>query len=81
MKIFDAKTLDIVVDGKLHVISLKELHRLIVEGKEPAITKPAQEQLKKLIWILAQIQVEGEWLLQSQWAIPNEYPKMDTCKR
>lgn len=75
MKIFEAKTLDVVVDGKLRVVSLKELHWLIVKGKEPAITRPSQEQLKELILLLAQIQAEGDWLLQSPWAIPNEYPK------
>ena len=81
MKIYDTKTIDVAVNGKLRTVSLKELHRLIVKGKEPAITKSSLDELKKLILLLAQIQIEGDWLLQSPWAIPNEYPNIDTWKR
>ena len=81
MKIYDTKTIDVVVDGKLRAVSLKQLPRLISEGKTPTLTRQGHDDLRKLIWLLAQIQVEGDWLLQSPWAIPNEYPKMDTCKR
>ena len=75
MKIYETKSFDVVVNGKLRVASLKELHQLIVQGKEPAIAKPSQDELKELILLLAQIQVEGDWLLQSPWAIPNDYSK------
>jgi hypothetical protein len=78
MTIFETKTLDVVINGKLHVISLKELHRLILKRKEPAITKEGYADLKKLISLIAQIQIQGDWLLQSPWAIPNDYSKTNT---
>lgn len=75
MKIYDTKTIDVAVNGKLRTVSLKELHRLIVDGKTPALTKQGQADFKKLILLLAQIQTEGDWLLQSPWAILTEYSK------
>jgi len=34
--------------------------------------------MEKLIWLLAQIQIEGDWLLQSPWAVANDYSKTNT---
>lgn len=78
MKIYDSKTLDVCVSGKLRMVSLKELMRLIVAGKNPALTKQGHDDFKKLIRLMAQIQTEGDWLLQSPWAIPTEFPKPKT---
>jgi hypothetical protein len=59
MKIYDTKTIDVGVNGKLRRVSLKQLLRLIVDGKTPAISRQGHADLKKLIWLLAQIQIEG----------------------
>ena len=71
MKIYDTKTIDVCVKGKLRMVSLHELLRLIEAGKTPALTKQGHTDLKKLIGLLAKIQIQGDWLLQSPWAIPN----------
>jgi hypothetical protein len=71
MKIYDTKTIDCAVNGKLRMVSLHELLRLIEAGKTPALTKQGHADLKKLIGLMAQIQIQGDWLLQSPWAIPN----------
>jgi len=78
MKIYDTKTIDVAVNGKLRMVSLKQLLRLISDGKTPALTKQGHSDLKKLIGLIAQIQIQGDWLLQSRWAIPNEYSKPNT---
>jgi hypothetical protein len=78
VKIYDAKTIDVADNGKLRTVSLKELHNLIIDGKTPALTKQGHSQLKQLIWLLAKIQIEGDWLLQSPWAVPTEFPDSDT---
>ena len=71
MKIYHEKSIDVCVNGKLRMVSLNELLRLIVDGKNPALTKQGHADFKKLIWLMAQIQIQGDWLLQSPWAIPN----------
>jgi len=73
MKIYDTKTIDSAVNGKLRMVSLNELLRLIVDGKNPALTKQGHADFKKLIRLIAQIQIEGDWLLQSPWAVPTEF--------
>ena len=77
MKICETKFIDVADNGKLRTVSLNELHSLIIDGETPAITRQGQNQLKQLIGILARIQVEGDWLLQSPWAVPTEVPKED----
>jgi len=81
MKIYQEKLIDVCVNGKLRMVSLNELLRLIVDGKNPALTKQGHSDLKKLIWLIAQIQVQGDWLLQSPWAIPTEFKNCKTSKR
>jgi hypothetical protein len=71
MKIYDTKAIDCAVNGKLRIVSLNELRRLIAAGKTPALTKQGHGDLKKLIGLLAEIQIQGDWLLQSPWAVPN----------
>ena len=78
MKIYDTKTMDVVANGKLRAVSLKQLLRIISDGKTPTLTKQGHSDYKKLIWLIAQIQISGDWLLQSPWAIPNEYLNTDT---
>jgi hypothetical protein len=78
MKIYDTKTIDVGVNGKLRTVSLKQLLRLITDGKTPAISRQGQADLKKLIWLLAQIRIEGDWLFQSPWAVANDYSKANT---
>lgn len=73
MKIYDSKTIDVCVSGKLRMVSLNELLRLIVAGKKPALTKQGQADFKKLIGLITQIQIQGDWLLQSPWAIPTQF--------
>ena len=73
MKIYDAKTIDVCVNGKLRMVSLTELLRLIVAGKNPALTKQGHADFKKLIGLIAQIQIQGDWLLQSPFAVPTEF--------
>lgn len=75
MNICDTKTIDVADNGKLCTVSLKELHNLILDGKTPALTKQGHNQLRQLIWLLAKIQIEGDWLLQSPWAVATEFPK------
>ncbi len=38
MKIYDAKNIDVVVNGKLRAVSLKHLLRLISDGKTHTLT-------------------------------------------
>ena len=78
MKIYHEKSIDVCVNGKLRMVSLNELLRLIVAGKTPALTKQGHADFKKLIGLLAQIQIQGDWLLQSPWAVPSEF---DTGKK
>ncbi len=73
MKIYDTKTIDCAVNGKLRMASLNELLRLIVAGKNPALTKQGHADLKKLIGLIAEIQIQGDWLLQSPFAVPTEF--------
>lgn len=73
MKIYQTKTIDVAVNGKLRMVSLNELLRLIVAGKNPALTKQGHVDFKKLIGLIAQIQIEGDWLLQSPFAVPTEF--------
>ena len=73
MKIYQEKLIDVCVNGKLRMVSLNELLRLIVAGKNPALTKQGQDDFKKLIGLIAQIQIEGDWLLQSPFAVPTEF--------
>ena len=81
MKIYQEKSIDVCVAGKLRMVSLNELLRLIVDGKNPALTKQGQADFKKLIGLIAQIQIEGDWLLQSPWAVPTEFTNGKTSKR
>ena len=81
MKIYDAKTIDVAVNGKLRMVSLNELLRLIVDGKNPALTKQGHDDFKRLIGLTAQIQIQGDWLLQSPWAVPTEFKNGKTSKR
>ena len=81
MKIYQEKHLDVCVDGKLRMVSLNELLRLIVAGKNPALTKQGHADFKRLIGLIAQIQIQGNWLLQSQWAVPAEFKNGKTSKR
>lgn len=78
MKICNTKFLDVVENGKLRTVSLNEFHDLITDGETPALTKQGHNQLKQLIGILAKIQIEGDWLLQSPWAVPTEFTESDT---
>ena len=71
MKIYQEKSIDVCVGGKLRMVSLTDLLRLIVAGKNPALTKQGHADFKKLIGLIAQIQIEGDWLLQSPWAATN----------
>ena len=73
MKIYQEKSIDVCVNGKLRMVSLNELLRLIIAGKNPALTKQGHDDLKKLIGLIAQIQIQGDWLLQSPWAVPTEF--------
>ena len=73
MKIYQEKNIDACVNGKLRMVSLNELLRLIVDGKNPALTKQGHDDFKKLIGLIAQIQIQGDWLLQSPWAVPTEF--------
>jgi hypothetical protein len=73
MRIYQEKFIDCVVNGKLRMVSLKQLLRLIVDGKNPALTKQGHADFNKLIWLIAQIQIEGDWLLQSRWAVPTDF--------
>lgn len=73
MKIYETKTIDVCVNGKLRMVSLNELLRLIVVGKNPALTKQGHADFKKLIGLIAEIQTQGDWLLQSPFAIPTEF--------
>lgn len=72
MKICDEKLLDVAVKGNLRTISVTELLHLIVDGHKPALTKQATEDLKHLTWLLTQIFIKGEWLLESPWAVTSE---------
>jgi hypothetical protein len=65
MKIYETKTIDVAINGKLRMVGLNELLRMIVAGKNPALTKQGHADFKKLIWLIAQIQIQGDWLLQS----------------
>ena len=78
MKICNTRFIDIADNGKLRTVSLNELHNLILDGETPALTRQGHNQLKQLIGILAKIQIEGDWLLQSPWAVPTEFQKLDT---
>jgi O-glycosyl hydrolase len=71
MKICDEKSLDVAVNGKLRTVSVSKLLRLIVDGKTPALTRQAGDDLKRLMWLLTQIHIQGDWLLQSPWAVPS----------
>jgi hypothetical protein len=81
MKTYQQKNIDVCVNGKLRMVSLNELLRLIVAGKNPALTKQGHADFKKLIELIAQIQIQGDWLLQSQWAVPAEFKNVKTSKR
>jgi hypothetical protein len=81
MKIYDTKTIDCAVNGKLRMVSLNELLQLINDGKTPALTKQGHDDMKKLIGLIAQIQIQGDWLLQSPWAVPTEFKTNKTSKR
>ena len=63
------------------MVSLNELLRLIVAGKHPALTKQGHNDFKKLIGLIAEIQIQGDWLLQSPFAIPTEFKNGKTSKR
>jgi len=39
MKIYDTKTIDVGVNGKLRTVSLGQLFRLISDGKTPALSR------------------------------------------
>jgi len=71
LKIYHEKSIDVCVKGKLRIVSLHELLGLIEAGKTPALTKQGHADLKKLIWLMARIQIQGDWLLQSPWTISN----------
>lgn len=73
MKIHQEKSIDACVNGKLRMVSLNELLRLIVAGKNPALTKQGHADFKKLIRLIAEIQIQGDWLLQSPFAVPTEF--------
>ena len=73
MKIYQEKSIDVCVNGKLRMVSLNELLRLIVAGKNPALTKQGHADFKKLIRLISEIQTQGDWLLQSRWAVPTEF--------
>ena len=73
MKIYQEKLIEVCVNGKLRMVSLNELLKLIEDGKTPTLTKQGHADFKKLIGLIAQIQIEGDWLLQSPWAIPTEF--------
>lgn len=75
MKIYDEKILDIVLNGKLTAVSVTELFQLIADGHRPALTKQGRDDLKRLAWFTAQIFIQGDWLLESPWAVPSEMPK------
>ena len=81
MKIYEEKNLDVCVNGKLRTVSLHDLLRLIVTGKHPALTKQGHDDFKKLTGLIAQIQIHGDWLLQSPWAVPTEFKNQKTLKR
>ena|ERR1035437_2262537 len=69
MKIYKEKRIDVAVDGKLRTVSIQELSRLITNGKEPALTKQGQQDLTTLVSLLVNIFMQGDWLLQSPWAV------------
>jgi hypothetical protein len=69
MKIYKGKLIDVAVNGKLRTVSVQELSRLITNGKEPALTKQGQQDLTTLVRLLAEFFAEGDWLLQSPWAV------------
>ena len=69
MKIYDTKTIDVCVNGNLRTVSLNELLILIIDGKKPAFTKQGLAEWKGLVGLIAEIQIAGDWLLQSPSAI------------
>ena len=71
MKIYDAKILDVSHNGKLQTVSVTELFQLLADGYTPALTEQASEDLKRLMWLTTQIFIQGDWLLQSKWAVPS----------
>ena len=71
MKIYDAKTLDVSHNGKLQTVSVTELFQLLADGYTPALTEQASDDLKRLMWLTTQIFIQGDWLLQSKWAVPS----------
>jgi hypothetical protein len=81
MKIYKEKYIDVCVNGKLRMVSLNQLLRLIVAGKNPALTKQGHADFKKLIALVAQIQIQGNWLLQSPNAVPTEFEEVKASER
>ncbi len=70
MKIYDAKTLDVFLNGKLQTISVTELFQLIADGFSPILTEQATDELKRLMWLTTQIFIQGNWYLQSNGPLP-----------
>lgn len=67
MKIYGAKLLDVAVNGQLRTVSVSELYQLIVDRETPALAKQGHDDLKKLIWPIAQIQIHGDWDEVDPW--------------
>ena len=83
MKIYEEKLLEITIHGKLRTVSVTELFHLIADGYSPALTQQSCDDLKRLMWLTTQIFVQGDWLLESPWAVTTPKVKnpinVDTC--
>jgi len=83
MKIYENKILEITIHGKSRTVSVTELFHLIADGYSPALTQQSCDDLRRLLWLATQIFVQGDWLLQSPWAVTTPKEKnpitVDAC--